>query len=455
MTLDRRRLLVSAAAGSAAALLPWRAAPALAAGPGVASEPARPLLGADGAVDWQAVREEFDLAPDWLHFGTFYLVSHPRQVRDAVARYAQALNANPLSIEELFDPAHADDNPATLTKLALAGYLGGRREELALTSNTTTGLALLYNGLRIRADQEILTSEHDHYVHHESIRYSAEKSGAAVRFVALHEGAAKATAGEMVERLRRAITPRTRAVGLTWVHSATGLKLPVPALAEVVAQANAGRSEADRCLFIVDGVHGFGVEDVAAAGLGADFFVASCHKWLFAPRGNGLVWGRAESWAAIRPTIPNFDSDGGGAFEAWLDRAPLPATRAAFVSPGGFIAYEHQFAVADAIAFHLAIGRARIATRIHELNAQLRAGLAKVPGVTLHTPLDGNLAAGINCFEVAGLTPDAVVARLAARRIHATSSPYKVSYARLAAGIMNTPAEIDIAVAAVRDLTRS
>ena len=116
-----------------------------------------------------------------------------------------------------------------------------------------------------------------------------------------------------------------------------------------------------------------------------------------------------------------FDSDGGGAFEAWLDHAPLPATRAAFVSPGGFIAYEHQFAVADAIAFHLAIGRARIATRIHELNAQLRAGLAKVPGVTLHTPLDGNLAAGINCFEVAGLTPDAVVARLAGRRIHATS----------------------------------
>ena len=453
MTLDRRRLLLSAAAGGAATLLPW---PAAQAESGAAAPAApRPLVGADGAVDWPAVRAEFDLAPDWLHFGTFYLVSHPRQVREAVARYARELDGNPLSIEELFDPAHADDNRATRTKLALAGYLGGRREELALTANTTTGLALLYNGLRIRPDQEILTSEHDHYVHHESIRYAAEKNGAAVRLFALHEGAARATAGEMIERLRLAIRPQTLAVGLTWVHSATGLKLPIPALAEVVARANAGRAEADRCLFIVDGVHGFGVEDVAAAGMGADFFVASCHKWLFAPRGNGLVWGRAESWPAIRPTIPNFDSDGGRAFVAWMDRAPVPPTRAAFVSPGGFIAYEHQFAVADAVAFHLALGRARITARIHELNAQIRAGLAKISGVTLHTPLDGSLAAGINCFEVAGLSPEAVVARLAERRIHATSSPYKVSYARLAAGIMNTPAEIDTALAAVRDLART
>ena len=48
------------------------------------------------------------------------------------------------------------------SRLALAEYLGAQREEIALTPNTTTGLALLYNGLRIRADQEILTTEHDH-----------------------------------------------------------------------------------------------------------------------------------------------------------------------------------------------------------------------------------------------------------------------------------------------------
>lgn len=465
MTIDRRRLLATAFAGGAAALLPWRPAAATGAdGPGAApgaapSSDAAPasLAGFKGTASWQRIQAEFDLAPDWIHLGCFYLVSQPRMVREAVGRYSRALDANPLSIEELFEPAHADDNLATRARLALAGYLGARREEIALTPNTTTGLALLYNGLRIRADQEILVTEHDHYVHHESVRYSAERSGAAVRYVALHDfpaGAAQASAGEMVERLRRAITPKTRAVGLTWVHSATGLKLPIPALAEVVAQANAGRADADRCLLIVDGVHGFGVENEAAATLGADFFVASCHKWLFAPRGTGLVWGRAEAWPAIRPTIPNFDSDGGPAFDAWLDRAPLPPTRAAFVSPGGFTAYEHQFAIADAIEFHRLIGRGRITSRIHKLNSRIRRGLAEIRGVTVHTPAETALSAGIVCFEVAGLTPDAVVAQLAQRRIHATASPYKHSFARLSAGIMNREEEVDAALAAVRKLAR-
>src|SRR2546429_4516738 len=43
------------------------------------------------------------------------------------------------------------------------------------------------------------------------------------------------------ERLRGAIGARTRVVGLTWVHSGTGVKLPMRALTQAVAEAN--RSE--------------------------------------------------------------------------------------------------------------------------------------------------------------------------------------------------------------------
>jgi len=35
--------------------------------------------------------------------------------------------------------------------------------------------------------------------------------------------ASDASEDEIVSRVRRAITPRTRAVGVTWVHSSTGL----------------------------------------------------------------------------------------------------------------------------------------------------------------------------------------------------------------------------------------
>ena len=98
------------------------------------------------------------------------------------------------------------------------------------------------------------------------------------------------------------------------------------------------------------------------------------------------------------------------------------------------------------------MGRARVAARIQELNGRCKAGLAEIRGVKLHTPLDPALSAGICCFEVEGLSPDAVVKALLARRIIASTSPYKVSYARLSASLFNTPKEVDTAVAAVRTL---
>jgi selenocysteine lyase/cysteine desulfurase len=198
-------------------------------------------------------------------------------------------------------------------------------------------------------------------------------------------------------------------------------------------------------------VHGFGVEDVDAAALGADFFAAGTHKWLFAPRGTGLVWGREESWAQVRPTVPTFDLSS-GLFDVWTERAPLPPTRASFLTPGGFVAYEHQFAVADAVDLHRHLGRRNVSARIHELNGHFRRELARIPGLTLHTPQDAALAAGICAFELAGKEPKAVVQRLAERRIHATTSPYKVTYARVAAGVMNTPAEVETTLRALREI---
>lgn len=452
--LDRRRFLSSLAAGAAAgAALPLASClradsrEAAAADPGPAG---RPLVGPDGAVDWSAVRAEFLLDPSWIHLSSFFLVSHPRPVREAIEGYRRRLDENPLWIEEAL---FAEDGESELARVkgALAGYLGGRPEEVALTSNTTTGLALVYNGLRIRPDQEIVTTEHDHYVHHESIRRSAEKSGAAVRYVSLYDRGAAASEDEIVERARRAIGSRTRALGVTWVHSSTGVKLPIAALAEAVARANAGRPDADRCLLVVDGVHGFGVEDVDAARLGADFFVAGTHKWLFAPRGTGLIHAPAERWPEVRSTVPSFDISQ-ALWDSWVERRPLPPTRASFVSPGGFLAYEHLFAVPAAVAFHRALGRDRIAGRIHELNGRFREELARMPGVTLHTPVDGRLAAGIVCFELEGKGPGEVVEALAERRIHATASPYPVSYARVAAGVMNTPEEVETTLAAIREL---
>ena len=60
-------------------------------------------------------------------------------------------------------------------------------------------------------------------------------------------------------------------------------------MSEVVAAANRGRAAADRCLLVVDGVHRLGAVDEEPARSGVDFFVAGTHKWLFGPRGTGMI----------------------------------------------------------------------------------------------------------------------------------------------------------------------
>jgi isopenicillin-N epimerase len=428
MQVGRRTFLSAvAASGAAGAVARVGAAPA--------------VLDASASADWTWVRAQFDASPDWAHFSSFLLASHPRAVREEIARIRTAIDENPPDVVE-----HGMFERPEAVRQAAAAYLGGRAEDVALTRSTTEGLAAVYAGLPLAPGDEILTTPHDHYSHHEAIRLAARRAGAAVRRAALYGAASEARAGDMIERLRSAIRPATRAIGVTWVHSSTGVKLPVRGLAAMVREQNRSRAEADRILLIVDGAHGFGVEDEDVAGLGCDFFCAGTHKWMLGPRGTGIVWGRSEAWQHLQPTVPAFEM---AAFQAWEQNRDPGPTRAAFMSPGGFQAFEHTWALPSAFQFHAQLGRARIAARLLELNTRMKDGLSAIPRVTVHTPRDPETSAALVCFEVEGMRTQDVVARLRERRILASAAPYPVSYARLAGSLLNTAREVDAAVAAV------
>jgi selenocysteine lyase/cysteine desulfurase len=122
------------------------------------------------------------------------------------------------------------------------------------------------------------------------------------------------------------------------------------------------------------------------------------------------------------------------------------------LTPGGFHAFEHRWALPEAFAFHEAVGRERVEARIRGLASRLKAQLAELRGVRLRTPESPGLSAGLVCFEVASRDPGDVVTRLAARRIVASVTPYATRYVRLGPGIVNTPEHVDAAVRAIRAL---
>lgn len=430
--ISRRNFLLAPAAIAATSVVPCGLL-------GGCSSEASPL---PDLSSWEKVRAQFPLDPGYAHFASFFLASHPALVQAEIDRHRRALDNDPFLVLSHNDPKHEPPDVRT----EIARYLGGRPEEVCLTANTTTGLALVYHGLPLKPGDEVLTTTHDHFVHHESIRLATARCGASMRKVALFREAATATTDEIVSALLAAIGPRTRVIGLTWVHSSTGIRLPIREIASAVRDRTHGR-----VLIVLDGVHGLGAAAEAVASLGCDYFCAGTHKWMFAPRGTGLVWASAANWAHLLPIIPSFTDP--ESRRAWREDYPLDSpTDAKRMTPGGFVAYEYQWAIAAAFRMHQAIGRFRVAERIRSLNTQCKEGLAANPKLTLHTPMSGDLSAGMVAFEVAGLAPDVVVRRLLAKRIIATTSPYRVSYVRLAPSLVNTPQEVAFAIRAVGEV---
>jgi isopenicillin-N epimerase len=395
---------------------------------------------------WNDVRALFDLTSELTDLTTFMLAPHPRPVREAIARHRRGLDSSPK--EYLF--AHELEQEERAAAEA-ADYLGAALEDIAFTDSTTMGLGLFYGGFRLRPGQEVLTTDHDFYATHESLRLRVLRTGSTLTKVRLFRDARTVSVDEIVDSLLRWVTPRVRLLAVTWVHSSTGLKMPVRAIADALADVNARRDERDRVLLAVDGVHGFGVEDVAVADLGCDIFISGCHKWLFGPRGTGIAWARPEAWSETTATIPTFDAS---SYAAWLEeRAPVDLPPGPRMTPGGFHSFEHRWALADAFELHRRIGRHRIAERTHGFARRLKDGLAEIPGVRVITPAADELSAGIVCFEIEALPAREAVDALRARhRIVASVTPYAAEYVRLGPTIANGPEDVDAALRAVRAL---
>jgi isopenicillin-N epimerase len=424
--INRRKFLVRSGLAIGAALLAGEAPASRAVADSVPLE----------LDNWQAVREQFQLSRDYIHLAGFFLASHPTPVRAAIERHRRGLDADPIGywVEQ-------EEKQEAVVLRSAADYLGVHPTEIALTDSTTMGLGLLYGGLTLREGQEILTTLHDHYATETSLRLRAERTGAIVRQIPLYHSIKNVSRQELVDNLIKNIRPNTRIVAVTWVHSSTGLKLPIQDMARAIHTLNESRAEQNRVIFCVDGVHALGVEDFRLSEVGCDFLVAGTHKWMFGPRGTGLVWGQQRAWPVANPIIPTFNNE---AFDIWMKVNPpknLPTS--IYMTPGGFHSFEHRWALDEAFTFHQAIGKDRVTQRIYELNQQMKQGLAKMPHITLHTPMSQELSAGIVCFEVAGMAPRKVIERLRQKNIIGSVTPYATQYARVAPSLLTSPEEIE------------
>lgn len=394
------------------------------------------------AGDWTALRNLFPLTRNYIQLSTFLLASHPKPVSDAIEKHRKGFDENPSD--------YWHDHFLTIDREiseSAALYMGGKAENIALTDSTTMGLGLVYSGLKLQPGDEVLQTVHDHYSTDMSLAHRAKRTGAKVNRITLYDDPENVSVNEVLKRMKAGITSNTRVFAATWVHSSTGVKLPIRAMADTIGKINQQRKANQQILFCVDGVHGFGIEDQDISELGCDFFIAGTHKWIFGPRGTGVIWGNDKAWSQNEPVIPSFSAS----YEVWMgnmtqDQVPTGE----HMSPGGFHSFEHRWALPEAFKLHMQLGKANVQKRIHQLNQQTKLGLAKMSHVKLYTPDSSALSSGLVCFDVNGMDPESVVKTMHNKGIIMSSTPYRKSYARFAPSLLNNEQEIELALAEIQ-----
>ena len=427
MTIDRRNFMKGA--GLLAGLIPLGSS-SVAAG----SQP----VGQSGEFkfkNWGQLRGEFEQDYRWRNFAGFLLASRPRMVEQDIQLHRTQLNRNaPNYLPEAYRIEAQGRDWA-------AKYFGVESKQISLTGNTTMGLATLYNAIRIKPGQEVLTTEHEHYSCVTSLHYRSEREGIRINTIRLYGEPREATIDEILQRIRKNVTKKTRVLALTWVHSGSSIKLPVAEVSELVKELNQGRDEDDRLLFCLDGVHGFGVENTSFDELGCDFFVAGTHKWMFGPSGTGIMCSRDPALVNISPTIPPFNFLFEDSFGANM-------------TPGGFHSFEHRAALWRAFELHLLLGKETVQNRIRFLNNYLKDQLDALAGVELVTPPGSKLSAGFTFFRVPTKPAQEVEAYMKKNKVNVSAADRDAGHVvRMAPGLLNLEADIDATVDLLRKLT--
>ena len=392
--------------------------------PQALAQPAKPLAGPD---KWRNLRELFPLDPQIAHFANFLVTAHPRPVQEAIDRHRADLDRNPAALmdwESQYEWQREDE-----VREWAARYLEVGPRQIALTGSTTEGLAMIYGGLKVGAGQEVLITEHEHYCAQKALEFRNQRQGTAVRQIRLFDDPWTVSTDQVLSTLDKAIKPNTRVLGMTWVHSGSGVKLPVGEIGELVRRHNRERSEAERILYVVDGVHGFGVENARFADFNCDYFIAGPHKWMFGPRGTGIICAASTGMQHLVPSVATFSRD---------------EDFATIMTPGGYHAFEHRWATSEAFKLHLQLGKAEVQQRIHQLNSLLKQRLLEHRQIQLVTPRSEQFSAGFTFLRIKDRDADAVAAHLTTNKVMCDAVDRDVGpVIRLAPSLLNDEQQID------------
>ena len=171
------------------------------------------------------------------------------------------------------------------TRRKLADWCGVPPHRLALTENVTSGCVLPLWGLPFTRGDRMLIGDCEHPGVVAACVELARREQLSIDVLPVKHlrGDQASTDRGVIDALQTALTPRTRLVVLSHLLWNTGQVMPIPAVADALAQ------HPQHPFLLVDAAQSFGQIPVTAAAASADIYGFTGHKWACGPEGLGGV----------------------------------------------------------------------------------------------------------------------------------------------------------------------
>ena len=305
---------------------------------------------------WREIQFSFTLDRTLTNLNNGNSSPTPRVVHEALKRYLDFSNQLPV-----FYRGQLAGHIETVRR-RLADEFGCDTEELAITRNASEALQIAQNGLDLQPGDEVLTTDQDYGRMRTTWDQRVRREGITLTQIRFP---VPTTQDDLYERFERAITPRTKVLHFCHITNLTGQLFPVQRLSRL--------ARARGLVSICDGAHAVAHFPFKLRDLECDYYGTSLHKWLLAPHGTGFLYVRREN---IEKTWP---------LQAARQRQDNDIRK--FEEIGTHSAGP-KAAIAEALAFHQAIGVERKAARFRYLTMRWADRLKDHPRIKIHSSLE-------------------------------------------------------------------
>jgi isopenicillin-N epimerase len=327
---------------------------------------------------WAVIQNSFTVTRGIVNLNNGGVSPSPRIVTEALVRYIwQQEDATAYTMWQILEPQ------SETIRTGLAEMFDCDREEIAITRGASESLEILLMGMNLKPGDEILTTTQDYPRMLTTLRQRELREGLVLKLVKIP--IPPKDVSEITAAFERGITNRTKVILISHQVNITGQTTPVKAVCELA------RSRGIET--IVDGAHSFAQFDFTQKDLGCDYFGTSLHKWLYAPKGTGLLYVKRDKIEKLWPLMAAESKQAKDIrkFEEVGTHSAAP-----------------RLAIGEAMLFHNSIGGKRKEARLRYLSRYWMNRLKEVPKVRFNTSFDPNQSCAIANVEIVGTDPSAI-----------------------------------------------